>query len=135
MHIPPLNQRREDIPLLYTHFLREFAGQYQREVPEVPREHIERLVSRAWRGNVRELRNAAERHVLGIGGGAATPDGETSRRKPLPEQMDDVEATFIRSALAESNGNIQAAADALGIPRRTLNEKMRRYNLERKDFG
>ncbi len=62
--------------------------------------------------------------------GAATPDGETSRRKPLPEQMDDVEATFIRSALAESNGNIQAAADALGIPRRTLNEKMRRYNLE-----
>ncbi len=50
-----------------THFLREFAGQYQREVPEVPREHIERLVSRAWRGNVRELRNAAERHVLGIG--------------------------------------------------------------------
>ena len=57
-----------------------------------------------------------------------------SRRKPLPDQMDAVEAAFIRSALEESGGNIQAAADALGIPRRTLNEKMRRYNLERQSF-
>ena len=134
LHIPPLNQRREDVPLLYTHFLHEFAGQYQREVPEVSRDDIERLMSRAWRGNVRELRNVAERHVLGLGGGTAVLDGEAIRRKPLPEQMDAVEAAFIRSALEESNGNIQSAADALGLPRRTLNEKMRRYNLERKSF-
>ncbi len=94
LHIPPLTQRREDIPLLYTHFLREFAGQYQREVPEVPREHIERLVSRTWRGNVRELRNAAERHVLGIGGGAQHPTVKRLVASRLPEQMDDVEANL-----------------------------------------
>jgi two-component system C4-dicarboxylate transport response regulator DctD len=48
--------------------------------------------------------------------------------------MDAVESVFIQTALQESNGNIQAAADALGIPRRTLNEKMRKYGLERKDY-
>jgi two-component system, NtrC family, C4-dicarboxylate transport response regulator DctD len=135
LHIPPLNQRREDIPLLFSHFLQEFAGQYQRETPEISREDIERLMSRSWRGNVRELRNVAERHVLGLGGRTAgLTESDAGRRKPLPEQMDAVEAVFIRSALEETNGNIQAAADALGIPRRTLNEKMRRFNLERKEF-
>lgn len=135
LHIPPLAQRREDIPLLFSHFVREFANQYQRDEPVVSRADIEHLMSRAWRGNVRELRNAAERHVLGLGGKAGGGlDGDGARRKPLPEQMDAVEAAFIRSALEESGGNIQAAADALGIPRRTLNEKMRRYNLERQDF-
>lgn len=135
LHIPPLNQRREDIPLLFSHFLKEFAGKYQRDVPDISRDDIERLMSRAWRGNVRELRNVAERQVLGLGGRAAgLVDSDPARRKPLPEQMDAVEAVFIRSALEETHGNIQAAADALGIPRRTLNEKMRRYNLERRDF-
>lgn len=134
LFIPPLNQRREDIPLLFSHFVAEFAAQHQREVLEVSRGDIERLVSRTWRGNVRELRNVAERHVLGVGGRAGLLDGDAGRRKPLPEQMDAVEAVFIRSALEESNGNIQAAADALGVPRRTLNEKMRRFNLERKEF-
>jgi two-component system C4-dicarboxylate transport response regulator DctD len=138
LHIPPLNRRREDIPLLFTNFLREFANQYQRELVEVSQDDIERLMSHPWRGNVRELRNVAERHVLGLGnkqtGVAAVLDGDGVRRKSLPEQMDAVEAAFIRSALQECNGNIQAAADALGVPRRTLNEKMRRYNLERKEF-
>ena len=54
--------------------------------------------------------------------------------KALPEQMDSIESVLIQTALQESNGTIQSAADALGIPRRTLNEKMRKYNLERKDY-
>jgi len=135
LHIPPLNQRREDIPLLFTHFVREFAEHYQRQAPEVAGDDIERLMAHSWRGNVRELRNVAERHVLALGGKIANAlDGQTGVRKPLPDQMDSVEAAFIRTALEESNGNIQAAADALGIPRRTLNEKMRRFGLERQSF-
>ena len=95
-------------------------------------------MSHNWRGNVRELRNVAERFVLGLGrkqdGIAHVIDSEGGTAKPLPEQMDAVEAVFIATALQASNGNIQAAADRLGIPRRTLNEKMRRYGLERKDY-
>ena len=135
LRIPPLNQRRQDIPLLFTHFVHEFSAQYRREEPEVSRDDIEHLMSHSWRGNVRELRNVAERHVLGLGGKiSGVLDDVTGKGKPLPDQLDAVEVAFIRSALKDSNGNIQSAADALGIPRRTLNEKMRRHNLERFSF-
>ena len=129
LFIPPLNERREDIPLLFTHFLQDFASSYGRDVPRLAREELERLMAHNWRGNVRELRNFAERHVLGLGGKL---DGDGLKRRPLPEQMDTVEAAFIQAALAESRGNVQAAADALGVPRRTLSEKMQRLGLARK---
>ena len=90
------------------------------------------------RGNVRDLRNIAERFVLGLGGrsGGLAPviEGDDGQPKTLPEQLDAIEATFVRTALADSGGNIQATADALGIPRRTLNEKMRKHGIQRKDF-
>jgi two-component system, NtrC family, C4-dicarboxylate transport response regulator DctD len=131
LFIPPLNERREDIPLLFTHFLQDFANSYGRDVPRLAREELERLMAHNWRGNVRELRNFAERHVLGLGGKL---DGDGLKRRPLPEQMDIVEAAFIQAALAESRGSVQAAADALGVPRRTLSEKMQRLGLARKSF-
>ena len=138
LHIPSLNNRREDIPLLFEHFAQEFSNVYQRPVTPLSGEDIERLMAHNWRGNVRELRNVAERFVLGLGqkkeGIAHVLDSDGGRAKALPEQMDAVESVFIQTALQESNGNIQAAADALGIPRRTLNEKMRKYGLERKDY-
>ena len=96
------------------------------------------LMAREWRGNVRELRNITERFVLQLGPrpGAlgAVMDGDSGKRQTLPEQIDAVESTFIRAALADHDGNIQATAEALGIPRRTLNEKMRKHGLERKEF-
>lgn len=129
--IPPLNERREDIPLLYSHFLQEFAKLYGRDAPKLTREDLEELMAHHWRGNVRELRNVAERHVLGLGGRL---DSEALKKRPLPEQMEKVEAALIRSALAENQGNVQGAADALGIPRRTLSEKIQRLGLERKSY-
>ncbi|MGL4525381.1 MAG: sigma-54-dependent transcriptional regulator, partial [Aestuariivirga sp.] len=131
LFIPPLNERREDIPLLFTHFRQDCANSYGRDAPRLAREELERLMAHNWRGNVRELRNFAERHVLGLGGKL---DGDGLKRRPLPEQMDTVEAAFIQAALAESRGNVQAAADALGVPRRTLSEKMQRLGLARKSF-
>jgi two-component system C4-dicarboxylate transport response regulator DctD len=129
LFIPPLNERREDIPLLYSHFLQEFSRSYSCDQPRLTREDIEQLMAHNWRGNVRELRNVAERQVLGL---SAKPDGDALKKRPLPEQMEKVEAAFIRSALAEHHGNVQNAADALGIPRRTLSEKIQRLSLERK---
>ena len=138
LRIPTLNNRREDIPLLFEHFAQEFSSLYQRPVSALSGEDIERLMAHNWRGNVRELRNVAERFVLGLGlkekSIARVLDGDGGLTKTLPEQMDAVESVFIQTALQENNGNIQVAADALGIPRRTLNEKMRKYGLERKDY-
>jgi two-component system C4-dicarboxylate transport response regulator DctD len=89
-----------------------------------------------WRGNVRELRNVAERLVLNIaprtGGLAATIDGQ-ARQHTLPEQLDAVERTLIKTALAECDSNMQRAADILGIPRRTLAEKMHRHGIAKKE--
>ena len=138
LRIPPLNNRRGDIPLLFEHFAQEFANLYQRPITPLSGEDIERLMAYNWRGNVRELRNIAERFALGLGqkrdGVARVLDSAGEHAKALPEQMDAVESVFVQAALQESNGNIQAAADTLGIPRRTLNEKMRKYGLERKDY-
>lgn len=138
LQIPPLNERREDIPLLFEHFAQELAARHQREVPVLSRENIQLLMAYDWRGNVRELRNIAERFILNLGlltgGLSRVMEGDGGKQQTLPAQMDAVESTFVRTALADSGGNIQATADALGIPRRTLNEKMRKYGLDRDDF-
>jgi len=130
LHIPPLNERREDIPLLFEHFAQELAARHGRDVPTLSPDDIQLLMARDWRGNVRELRNVTERFVLKLGMLAIKPGG----RHTLPEQLDAVESTFIRAALADNAGNVQSTADALGIPRRTLSEKMRKHGLEGKEF-
>ena len=138
LRIPSLNNRREDIPLLFEYFVQEFSNTYQRPVAVLSGQDIERLMSHNWRGNVRELRNVAERFTLGLGqkvnGIAQVLEDNGAGGKALPEQMDSIESALIQTALQEANGTIQSAADALGIPRRTLNEKMRKYSLERKDY-
>lgn len=90
-----------------------------------------------WCGNVRELRNVAERSVLALGTkpGGLGPllDSGGDKPKSLPDQMDVIEAVLVRAALSENHGNIQATADALALPWRTPNEKMRKYGLERSE--
>ncbi|MDP9129042.1 MAG: hypothetical protein M3N35_01525, partial [Candidatus Binatota bacterium] len=73
--------------------------------------------------------------ALGTTPGGLSPLLESGGDKPksLPDQMDSIEAVLVRAALSENHGNIQATADALGPPRRTLNEKMRKYGLERSE--
>jgi two-component system C4-dicarboxylate transport response regulator DctD len=140
LHIPRLNDRREDIPLLFAHFVEEFERRYECPARAVGQDDLQRLLAHNWRGNVRELRNAAERFVLGLGprpDPAAAADGRPVRGKSLPEQVDALEAMLIGSALAEHGGRVQDTAAALGVPRRTLYEKMRKFGLERpaKDEG
>jgi two-component system C4-dicarboxylate transport response regulator DctD len=91
-----------------------------------------------WPGNVRELRNVVERYVLGLTGEtrAISTLIQPAVRQPLTlgAQVDDLERLIIEQSLAEHKGNIQATVDALGTPRRTLNQKMRKYGLDRKDY-
>lgn len=129
--IPPLRERKEDIPLLFEYFAASAAQMHQRELRPVSAATMGALMVQDWRGNVRELRNAAERHVLGIGAKSSTAEPKRS----LAEQVDEFERALIERSLAESGGKIASVMERLNIPRRTLNEKMARFGLDRERFS
>ncbi|MBB3104887.1 sigma-54-dependent transcriptional regulator [Azomonas macrocytogenes] len=131
LHIPPLRERREDIPLLFEHFTRSATERLGREPRPLGGAQLARLLAHDWPGNVRELANAAERHVLGLTSGAATIDGEP---QSLAARMEAYEAQCLRAALARHKGEIKAVLEELQLPRRTLNEKMQRHGLARSEF-
>ncbi|MCF7534430.1 sigma-54-dependent transcriptional regulator [Pseudomonas petrae] len=131
LRLPPLRERREDIPMLFSHFSRNAADRLGRSAPVLSGEQLSQLLSHDWPGNVRELANAAERQVLGLDGPAAEgiPVGQS-----LVAQQETFEAHCIRSALRRHRGDIKAVMHELQLPRRTLNEKMQRHGLVREDF-
>jgi len=127
--LPPLRERREDIPLLFEHFLLQAAARHQRPVPEMNAGRIRQLVGYAWPGNVRELRNVADRCVLGIESGSPpfgqpTPDGPT----PLSETVEAFERALIADALRR-HGSLGRTAEALVVAKTTLHDKIRKYGL------
>ncbi|MFO1148860.1 MAG: sigma-54 dependent transcriptional regulator [Alsobacter sp.] len=138
LRIPPLNDRREDIPLLFSAFVREFSRHYTRPLPSIGRDDVEQLLAHDWRGNVRELRNVAERFVLGLGRRIGEPGALLGsaglRPRTLSEQVDAIEALLIQASLREHQGSMQATSEALGLPRRTLYEKLRKHGLDRLEF-
>ena len=121
--------------MLFEHFVDELAVRHQRDRPLLSRDHMSLLIAHDWRGNVRELRNVAERFVLHLGpgfGGIALED-DADKEQTLIAKMDAVEARFIKTALTDNCGNIQLTADELGIPRRTLNDKIRKHGIDKKE--
>ena len=142
IHIPPLRERIEDVPLLAQEFLDRLAHELGREVSGISEEALRLLMDHDWPGNVRELENAVERAlvtcksgVLGApdfaflsrkaaapGGGASLPPGLT---------LQEMEKDYIAATLARLSGNVKAAAEALGIDRSTLYEKIKRYEIPR----
>ncbi|EJO95241.1 sigma-54-dependent transcriptional regulator [Ectopseudomonas hydrolytica] len=131
LHIPPLRERREDIPLLFEHFARAAAERHGREVPPLAPSELARLLGHDWPGNVRELINAAERHALGL---SSPPPAERFAGQALAQQMEAFEAQCLHNALLQCQGNIAAVMEMLQLPRRTLNEKMQRHGLARGDY-
>ena len=131
LHIPPLRERREDIPLLFEHFAHEAALRHGREAPPLAPSELARLLGHDWPGNVRELINAAERHALGL---SSPPPAERFAGQALAQQMEAFEAQCLHNPLLQCQGNITAVMEMLQLPRRTLNEKMQRHGLARGDY-
>ena len=127
--LPPLRERREDIPLLFEHFLLQAAARHERAVPATPPGRIQQLVGYAWPGNVRELRNVADRCVLGIEAGSP-PFGLASAdsARPLNESVEAFERALIADALRR-HGSLARTAEALAIAKTTLHDKIRKYGL------
>ncbi len=138
--IPSLRERSDDVPLLFQHFALIASAQFQREVPALSPARVHSLVSYAWPGNVRELRNVAERYVL-LGESCTfefdrliPPLDQSAAGLSLPEKVERFEKMLIEEALALSGGGIKEALALLGLPRKTLYDKMRKYQLDKQDF-
>jgi DNA-binding NtrC family response regulator len=137
IHLPPLRERVEDMPLLVEHFLEQLGAEMNKRVDEVSSEAMATLMAHTWPGNVRELRNILERAVVVASGRVIEAADLGLRRTPEAvdgglASLDEVEKHHIARVLAETGGNISQAARTLGIDRATLYNKMRKYQL-RKD--
>ncbi|MDG6402427.1 sigma-54 dependent transcriptional regulator [Pseudomonas quasicaspiana] len=131
LRLPPLRERREDIPLLFAHFASAAAQRLGRTAPELSGAQLGQLLSHDWPGNVRELANAAERQILGL---TSSPTVQTDPGQSLAAQQEAFEAQCLRAALTRHKGDIKAVLEELQLPRRTLNEKMQRHGLLREMF-
>ncbi|MCB1857518.1 MAG: sigma-54-dependent Fis family transcriptional regulator [Gammaproteobacteria bacterium] len=139
IEIPPLRDRREDIPLLFHHFLLVASARYQREAPLPMHDSTQFLLSYDWPGNVRELRNMAERYVLlgencGYSMERLIHGNEGDTTLTLPQQVDCFEKGLIEQVLSAHGGKINETMDTLGIPRKTLYDKMRKYGLDKRNY-
>jgi DNA-binding NtrC family response regulator len=135
IRLPPLRERREDIPLLATAVLARFAARYRKTVTGFDAGAMEALLRYAWPGNVRELEHTVERAVL-LAEGSAVRASELSLRGPgdgAPRledlSLEAVERVLIEKALNRFEGNVSAAAQALGLSRSALYRRLQRHGL------
>ncbi len=135
IRLPPLRDRREDIPRLAAHFLRQHAERYRKHLSGFEESAIKTLVAHPWPGNVRELDHAVERAVLMAQGETvrAADLGLRSSRDSAPKldemSLEEVECLLIKKALQRFNGNVSHAANALGLSRSALYRRLQRYGL------
>jgi DNA-binding NtrC family response regulator len=135
IHLPPLRQRREDLPILAAHFLRQHAARYRKSPAGFEEAALKALLEHPWPGNVRELDHAVERAVLMSRGAMvraadlslrASPDGP-GRLEEM--SLEEVERCLIRKALERHGGNVSQAAQALGLSRSALYRRLQRHGL------
>ena len=145
--VPPLRQRGEDILTLFTRLSEQFAEEYGCDAPDVSAQEAAQLLQAPWPGNVRQLFNVAERAVLQNRRGSGTiasllmadTDEEmkpamTTEGKPLKEFVEAFERMLIDNTMRRHKGSIVSVMDELCLPRRTLNEKMAKYGLQRSEY-
>jgi DNA-binding NtrC family response regulator len=135
IRVPPLRDRREDIPLLAEHFLRQHAARYRKSITKFESAAVRALTEHSWPGNVRELDHAVERAVLmaqtaeiraaDLG---LRPAGDAATRLD-DMSLEEVEAFLIKKALSRYDGNVSRAAEALGLSRSALYRRLQRYGL------
>ncbi|HTJ42350.1 MAG TPA: sigma 54-interacting transcriptional regulator [Kofleriaceae bacterium] len=144
LRLPPLRERREDIPLLARHFLERYAGEYRLELPGFTQESLDALASYSWPGNIRELENEIQRLVIQAENGCwievtdLSPrlrkvEGTVARIAPkkgtLKEMIEQVERWLITEALRENGNNKTKTAVQLGITREGLHKKLAKFGL------
>jgi DNA-binding NtrC family response regulator len=133
--LPPLRERREDIPLLAGVFLNQHAKRYRKPVDRFDEKAMRALLDYHWPGNVRELDHAIERAVL-MSGSRSIAAGDLSLRRAseVPPRLEDmsleeVEYVLVRKALKKFDGNVSRAAEALGLSRSALYRRLQRFGL------
>jgi two-component system, NtrC family, C4-dicarboxylate transport response regulator DctD len=135
IELPPLRERREDIPTLFEHFLLDAARRYEREAPIVSGPQLSELMAYSWPGNVRELHNVADRFVLGLlGEQFKLLKALHSPARTLADQVAQFERALIEEILRRHRGNASAASEALGLPKKTFYDKLHRFNLVAENF-
>jgi DNA-binding NtrC family response regulator len=144
--LPPLRMRGEDILALFTRYAEQFAEEYGCDAPSITAQEAAQLLQAPWPGNVRQLVNVAERAVLqtrrGTGsiasllmsGNDDAQPAATIEGKPLKEYVEAFERMLIDNSMRRHKGSIVAVMEELSLPRRTLNEKMAKYGLQRSDY-
>lgn len=136
IHLPPLRERREDIPLLAMHFLQQYSTRYRKHISGFDNATLQLMLDYGWPGNIRELDHSVERGVLMAQETSIKPSDLGLRSSPrestqrLEEMsLEEVEAFLIRKALSRYSGNISQAAEALGLSRSALYRRLERYGL------
>ena len=143
--LAPLRERIEDIPLLFQHLVMDACSRYNQKTPPVPSsEYIQELQARSWEGNIRELRNEADKFVLGLpdSGPADSEKGtpfsmqQTLKNPPtgLNNQLAAIEKNLIAQELTRNKGDIKRTYTNLGLSRQTLYNRLKALELKRKDF-
>jgi two-component system C4-dicarboxylate transport response regulator DctD len=127
IRIPPLRERREDVPLLFAHVLARACERLGGPPPAVDDAIRWRLLNHDWPGNVRELSHYAQRVALGL---AATAGGALDEPPPLPERIAAYEAHLIEETLAACGGDVRSALEVLKVPRKTFYDKIERHGLD-----
>jgi Response regulator containing CheY-like receiver, AAA-type ATPase, and DNA-binding domains len=132
LDLAPLRERREDIPELFEHFTLQAAARYRREAPFPSPALMRSLIGHEWPGNIRELRNVADRFVLGVLGdqlGMGASRDSSMAAKSLAEQVDEFERSLIVEQLRRDRGNVAVSSDALSLPKKTLYDKIKKHNI------
>jgi DNA-binding NtrC family response regulator len=148
INLPPLRDRMDDVPLLCTHFLREFNEKNDKRIEGLTPDAMNMLLAYPWPGNVRELRNTVEKMVVlshsnrlsardippnireAVKGAGGLPGRDMPAHAISPESMADAEKKMILQALKKSGDNITKAAQMLGISRRTIHRKLKQYQVQ-----
>ena len=132
IQMPTIAQRREDVPGLFATLAAEAARRHNAVSPDIPAKLLSELSARDWPGNVREIRNEAERFVLGMAEGEARLD---TPKSTLADQIASHEKALISAAISANGGRLKETYEALGLSRKSLYDKMQRYGLRRDDFA
>lgn len=134
IELPPLRERRDDIPLLLAHCLKLSADRYNTTPPTLTQKALSHWMAYDWHGNVRELRNVADRMCLGLELAIDQTQGAPAKSDSLVTQIDAFEKRLLIQALIECEGNVSLSAERLQVPRKTLYDKIGRLHIDPTQF-